>query len=139
MRLVLGHTLAVTGVGLVARLLGSLALTRSIGSLLYGITPHDGITYVGVSVILTVAAAAASFAPPAAPRASTAGASYVASQAARRLISNRRFTGHAFGRRFAEPPHRRRQDRAKKLYIRCVMKAAQHIDQMKKNVIARIA
>ena len=62
-RLVLGHTLAVTCVGLVAGLLGSLALARSIGTLLYGITPHDGITYAGVSVILIVVAAAASFAP----------------------------------------------------------------------------
>src|SRR5206468_6605734 len=62
-RLVLGHTLAVTGVGLAAGLLGSLALTRAIGSLLYGITPHDGITYVGVSMILIVVAAAASFGP----------------------------------------------------------------------------
>ena len=62
-RLVLGHTLAVTGVGLAAGLLGSLALTRSIGSLLYGITSHDWVTYAGVSVILIVVAAAASFGP----------------------------------------------------------------------------
>ena len=57
------HTLVVTGVGLVAGLLGSLALMRSIGALLYGITPHDGITYACVSAILIVVAAAASFAP----------------------------------------------------------------------------
>ena len=62
-RLVLGHTLAVTGVGLAAGLLGSLALTRSIGALLYGITPHDGITYAGVSIVVIVVAAAASFGP----------------------------------------------------------------------------
>jgi putative ABC transport system permease protein len=62
-RLVLGHTLAVTGVGLAAGLLGSLVLTRAIGSLLYGITPHDGITYAGVSMILIVVGAAASFGP----------------------------------------------------------------------------
>jgi len=62
-RLVLGHTLAVTGVGLAAGLLGSLVLTRAIGSLLYGITPHDWITYAGVSIILIVVAAGASFGP----------------------------------------------------------------------------
>ena len=62
-RLVLGHTLAVTSAGLVAGLLGSLALMHSLGSLLYGITPHDGITYAGVSAILIVVTAAASFAP----------------------------------------------------------------------------
>jgi predicted permease len=62
-RIVLGQALAVTGVGLIAGLLGSLALARSLGTLLYGITPHDGITYAGVSAILIVVAAAASFAP----------------------------------------------------------------------------
>jgi predicted permease len=62
-RLVLGHTLAVTGVGLAAGLVGSLALTRSIGTLLYGITPHDGITYAAVSIVLVAVAAAASFGP----------------------------------------------------------------------------
>jgi len=62
-RLVLGHTLAVTGVGVAAGLLGSLVLTRALGSLLYGITPHDGITYAAVSLILIVVAAAASFGP----------------------------------------------------------------------------
>ena len=62
-RLVLGHTLAVTGVGLVGGLLGSLALARSVGTLLYGITPHDGITYAGVSAVLIVVAAAASWGP----------------------------------------------------------------------------
>jgi predicted permease len=62
-RLVLGHTLAVTAAGLAAGLLGSLVLTRALGSLLYGITPHDGITYGAVSMILIVVAAAASFGP----------------------------------------------------------------------------
>jgi ABC-type antimicrobial peptide transport system permease subunit len=62
-RLVLGHTLAVTGVGVAAGLLGSLVLTRALGSLLYGITPHDGITYAAVSLILIIVAAAASFGP----------------------------------------------------------------------------
>lgn len=62
-RLVLGHTLAVTGIGLVAGLLTALALTRSIRTLLYGVSPHDWIAYVGVAILLIVVAAAASFGP----------------------------------------------------------------------------
>ena len=62
-RIVLGQALAVTGVGLIAGLLGSLALARALGTLLYGITPHDGVTYAGVSAILIVVAAVASYAP----------------------------------------------------------------------------
>ena len=62
-RLVLGHTLAVTGVGLAAGLLTALALTRAIGSLLYGVTPHDWITYAGVVIVLITVAAGASFGP----------------------------------------------------------------------------
>lgn len=62
-RLVLGHTLAVTGLGLAAGLLGSLALTRSIGTLLYGVSPHDWVTYVGVAILLIVVAGVASFGP----------------------------------------------------------------------------
>jgi ABC-type antimicrobial peptide transport system permease subunit len=62
-RAVLGHTLALTAIGLAAGLLGSLALTRAIASLLYGVTPHDWITYAGVSIVLIVVAAAASFGP----------------------------------------------------------------------------
>jgi len=60
---VLGHTLAVTGVGLAAGLLTALALTRAIGSLLYGVTPHDWITYAGVVIVLITVAAGASFGP----------------------------------------------------------------------------
>ena len=62
-RLVLGHTLAVTGLGLAAGLLAALALTRTIETLLYGVSPHDWITYVGVAILLIVVAAAASVGP----------------------------------------------------------------------------
>lgn len=62
-RLVLVQGLAVTGVGLAAGLLGSLALTRTIAALLYGVTPHDGITYVCVPIILVVVGAVACVAP----------------------------------------------------------------------------
>ncbi len=58
-RLVLGHTLAVTSVGLAIGLFASFLLARSVGSLLYGITAYDGIAYArAVAVLLAVAAAA---------------------------------------------------------------------------------
>lgn len=53
----------VTGVGLAAGLLVSLVLTRSIGTLLYGVSPHDWITYVGAAIAVIVAAGVAAFGP----------------------------------------------------------------------------
>jgi putative ABC transport system permease protein len=62
-RLVLRQGLAMTGAGLAAGLLLSMALTRSIATLLYGITPYDRTTYLGVPIILLIVAAAACAAP----------------------------------------------------------------------------
>lgn len=62
-RLVLGQGLAATAAGLGAGLLGSLALTRLIGALLYGVTPHDGLTYLVVPIVVGLMAAAACVAP----------------------------------------------------------------------------
>ena len=62
-RVVLSQGLAVTGAGLAAGLLGSAALTRWIGALLYGVTPHDGITYAVVPIVVGCMAAAACFVP----------------------------------------------------------------------------
>jgi putative ABC transport system permease protein len=61
--LVLRQGLAVTGAGLAAGLLGSLALMRSIETLLYGITVRDGVTYVAVPIVLLFVAAAACLVP----------------------------------------------------------------------------
>ena len=62
-RLVLRQGLIVTSVGLAAGLLGSAALARSMGTLLYGVTPHDAVTYVIVPALVICMAAAACFAP----------------------------------------------------------------------------
>jgi predicted permease len=56
-RLVVGQGLAVTGAGLGLGLAASVALSRSMGALLYGVTPADIPTHAGV--ILTVASLAA--------------------------------------------------------------------------------
>jgi predicted lysophospholipase L1 biosynthesis ABC-type transport system permease subunit len=61
--LVLGQGLAITVAGLAVGLLVSAGLARSISTLLYGITPYDGTTYVGVAIVLVIAAAAACAAP----------------------------------------------------------------------------
>jgi ABC-type antimicrobial peptide transport system permease subunit len=62
-RLVVGQGLAVTCVGLGAGLLGSFVLMRSIGALLYGVTPSDGLTYVVVPLVVILIAGAACFVP----------------------------------------------------------------------------
>jgi ABC-type lipoprotein release transport system permease subunit len=41
----------------------SAALIRSIGALLYGVTPHDPITYAGVALLLLAVAAVACLGP----------------------------------------------------------------------------
>jgi predicted permease len=56
-----GLVLAVIGVGI--GLIGALALSRLIGSLLYGITPNDPVTLIGVAVGLMAVAAVASWLP----------------------------------------------------------------------------
>jgi putative ABC transport system permease protein len=64
-RLVLTQGLTVTAVGLVAGLLGSLVLMRSIEALLYGTTAHDGVTYLVVPALLTFVAVIACLVPAA--------------------------------------------------------------------------
>jgi ABC-type antimicrobial peptide transport system permease subunit len=62
-RLVLSRGLGLVGAGLALGLAGALILTRFMQSLLYGVTPTDPATFVGVSAVLVLAAAAASFIP----------------------------------------------------------------------------
>lgn len=63
LRMVLKHGLALTLVGVGAGLVGTLVLTRLISSLLYGVRATDPATFVGVSLILTGVALAASSIP----------------------------------------------------------------------------
>jgi predicted permease len=60
---VLRQGLAVAIAGLAVGLLGSVALTRSIAAMLYGVTPHDVITYLVVPPVLLSVAMLASLAP----------------------------------------------------------------------------
>ena len=62
-RLVLGQGLVVTAGGLAVGLLISVLLTRSLTTLLYGVTAHDAVTFVSVPAILIVIAAAACLVP----------------------------------------------------------------------------
>jgi len=62
-RLVLSRGLALALAGLVVGLAGALILTRFMQSLLYGVTPTDPFTFVGVSAVLMLAAVGASLIP----------------------------------------------------------------------------
>src|SRR5262249_43197500 len=59
--------LALVAIGAVIGLAGSLLLLRSLGTLLFGVTPYDVPTY--VIVVLLLGAIAARVRPPPAPRA----------------------------------------------------------------------
>lgn len=59
----LRHALLLAGIGIAAGFAGSVALTRWMESLLYGVSPLDGLTFGLVPVILVAAALAASYLP----------------------------------------------------------------------------
>jgi predicted permease len=61
--LVVRQGLAVIGAGLIAGLFGSMWLARGLATELYGITTHDGVTYVVVPVILVAVAAISCIGP----------------------------------------------------------------------------
>jgi putative ABC transport system permease protein len=61
--LVVGQGFRLTLMGVGIGILGALALTRLLGSLLYGLKPTDPITYVAVSLILSAVALLASYIP----------------------------------------------------------------------------
>jgi predicted permease len=61
--MVLRHGLSLAAVGIVLGLIGALALTRLMQSLLYGVGPNDPITFVTVAVVLLFIALMASFLP----------------------------------------------------------------------------
>jgi putative ABC transport system permease protein len=60
---VLGEGLRLTVVGLVLGGIGALALSRVLRGLLFGIAPHDPVTFVGVSLLLAATALAACWLP----------------------------------------------------------------------------
>jgi ABC-type antimicrobial peptide transport system permease subunit len=62
-RMVLREGLTVAGGGIVVGLVAALSLSRLLGGLLYGVTPNDPVTFVGVPVFLAGVALLASYLP----------------------------------------------------------------------------
>ncbi|HJQ22026.1 MAG TPA: ABC transporter permease [Gemmatimonadaceae bacterium] len=62
-RLVLGHSALLAGLGIGAGLVGALLLSRLLTGLLYGVTPHDTVTFVSVPVVLALVALLAALVP----------------------------------------------------------------------------
>jgi len=63
LRLVVGHGMALAAAGILIGLAGAWAITRLLGSLLYGISPHDPATFVAIAAALAAVAFAASYVP----------------------------------------------------------------------------
>jgi ABC-type antimicrobial peptide transport system permease subunit len=63
LRLVLGHGLRLTFIGLALGLAASFALTRYLGSLLLGVTSTDALTFSSVALLLCAVALLACFMP----------------------------------------------------------------------------
>ena len=63
--LVLRHGLSIIAAGLFAGLVGAVALTRALASLLYGVTPTDPITFIALAALLLVVAILACVIPAA--------------------------------------------------------------------------
>ena len=63
LRLVLGKSMLLIGGGTLCGLIGSMAVTRAIAGLLYGVSPLDPAVFAGVSLVLAAAGFVASLIP----------------------------------------------------------------------------
>ncbi|HEV2490658.1 MAG TPA: ABC transporter permease [Candidatus Acidoferrales bacterium] len=63
MRMILGQGAVLTGIGLAIGVIASLALTRLMGAILYGVSAYDPVTFGGVAVVLTLVALIACYVP----------------------------------------------------------------------------
>jgi putative ABC transport system permease protein len=63
LRLILSHSVKMAVLGVLIGLGGSFALTRLMGKMLYGVSATDPTTFLGVAVILSAVALAASYIP----------------------------------------------------------------------------
>jgi ABC-type antimicrobial peptide transport system permease subunit len=63
LRMVLSQGAKLAGIGVLLGLAASLALTQLMGSMLYGVSATDPLTFAGVAVILTLVALAACYIP----------------------------------------------------------------------------
>jgi putative ABC transport system permease protein len=63
LRLVLGHGMRVTAIGLAIGLLGAFGLTRALKGMLFGVSATDWATFIGVSALLTFVSLLACYIP----------------------------------------------------------------------------
>jgi putative ABC transport system permease protein len=63
MRMVVGHGLSLAVVGIAVGLVGAWLVTESMRTLLYGVSPHDPVTYTAIALLLTAIAVSASYLP----------------------------------------------------------------------------
>jgi putative ABC transport system permease protein len=63
LRMVIGQGMMLVAVGLGLGLVGALALTRVMSSLLYGVSATDPLTYAGIALLLAAVAFLASYVP----------------------------------------------------------------------------
>ena len=63
LRLVVGHGMVLTLIGMAIGLAGAFGATRVLSSLLFGVRPTDLVTFAGVSTLLAAVAALASYIP----------------------------------------------------------------------------
>jgi putative ABC transport system permease protein len=61
--MVVREALLLTAVGVVAGIAGALLLSRTLASLLYGLTPNDPLTMWGVSAVMSLTGLAAAYLP----------------------------------------------------------------------------
>jgi putative ABC transport system permease protein len=62
-RMILGHGMLLTLIGIGAGLLGAFGLTRLMATMLFGVKPTDPLTFAGVAVLLTAVALIACYIP----------------------------------------------------------------------------
>jgi predicted permease len=63
MRLVLGQSLRVVAIGIGLGMIGAASVSRALSALLFGVSPLDPVTYLGVSLLLAAVAMLASYVP----------------------------------------------------------------------------
>lgn len=62
-RLIVGHGALLGGLGIAIGLVGALAVTRLLRTMLFGVSPFDAVSFIGVSALLAAIALLASYLP----------------------------------------------------------------------------
>jgi putative ABC transport system permease protein len=62
-KLVVGHGIMLTAIGLMIGLAGAFAMTRAMSQILYGVTATDPLTFIGISLLLAGIALVACYIP----------------------------------------------------------------------------